>query len=68
MFADDVANCAETANKLQQQTNNVDPFCIDTGMVPSEDMKHGSSVYNNLFCIQVNGVIVDSKVKLELSP
>ena len=32
MFADDVANCAETAIKLQQQINIVDQFCTDTGM------------------------------------
>jgi hypothetical protein len=32
MFADDVASCAETAVKLQQQLNVVDEFCKNTGM------------------------------------
>jgi len=32
MFADDVASCAETVNRLQQQLNTVDQFCISTGM------------------------------------
>jgi len=32
MFADDVAVCAETAIKLQQQINIIDNFCLDTGM------------------------------------
>ena len=31
MFADDVANCAESAVKLQQQINIIDMFCISTG-------------------------------------
>ena len=63
MFADDVANCAETAIKLQQQINIVDQFCTDTGMEinldkteitvfrnggPSGDMNLGSSADNNL--------------------
>jgi hypothetical protein len=32
MFADDVANCAETVSKLQQQLNVIDTFCYNTGM------------------------------------
>jgi hypothetical protein len=32
MFADDVASCAETAVKLQQQLNVVGEFCKITGM------------------------------------
>ena len=32
MFADDIANCAETAARLQQQINVVDQFCSNTGM------------------------------------
>lgn len=32
MYADDVANCDETATKLQQQLNVVDQFCLNTGM------------------------------------
>ena len=32
IFADDVANCAETVNRLQQQINAVDQFCKDFGM------------------------------------
>ena len=32
MFADDVASCAETAIKLQQQLNVIDEFCALTGM------------------------------------
>jgi len=32
MFADDIANCAETVNKLQQQLNIIDLFCETTGM------------------------------------
>ena len=32
LFADDVANCAETASKLQQQINIVELFCNNTGM------------------------------------
>jgi len=32
MFADDVANCAETVNRLQPQLNIVGQFCISTGM------------------------------------
>jgi len=32
MFADDIASCAETAFKLQQQLNVADQFCINTGM------------------------------------
>ena len=30
MFADDVAGCAETAIKLQQQIHIIDSFCCDT--------------------------------------
>ena len=32
MYADDVANCADTANNLQLQLNAVSKFCQDTGM------------------------------------
>ena len=32
MFADDVASCAETAIKLQQQLNVIEQFCTNTGM------------------------------------
>ena len=32
MFADVIANCTETAHRLQQQLNIVDQFCISTGM------------------------------------
>ena len=32
MFADDVANCAETVAQLQQQLNVIDIFCKNTGM------------------------------------
>lgn len=32
LFADDVANCAETVVKLQQQLNVIDQFCNETGM------------------------------------
>ena len=32
MFADDVASCAETATKLQQQINIIQNFCSVTGM------------------------------------
>ena len=32
MFADDVATCAETAVKPQQQLNVIDQFCLSTGM------------------------------------
>ena len=32
MFADDVAGCAETAAKLQQQINIIDQFCYESGM------------------------------------
>ncbi len=32
MFADDIANCAETAIKLKQQIDTVDLFCQNTGM------------------------------------
>ena len=32
MFADDIANCAETAGNLQHQINIIDTFCPDTGM------------------------------------
>ena len=32
MFADNIASCAETAFKLQQQLNVVDRFCMNTGM------------------------------------
>ena len=32
MFADDIANCAETASRLQQQINTVEQFCTNTGM------------------------------------
>jgi hypothetical protein len=32
MFADDVASCAVTAVRLQQQLNVVDEFFINTGM------------------------------------
>ena len=32
MFADDVASCAETATKLQQQINVIQNFCSITGM------------------------------------
>ena len=32
MFADDIANCAETAAKLQQQILIIDAFCQNTGM------------------------------------
>lgn len=30
MFADDVANCAETVVNLQRQINTIDQFCIST--------------------------------------
>ena len=32
MYADDVANCAETIFKLQQQLNTIDKFCTNSGM------------------------------------
>ena len=32
IFADEVAGCAETAIKLQQQNHVTDSFCCDTGM------------------------------------
>ena len=32
MFADNIANCAETATRLQQQITVVDQFCSNTGM------------------------------------
>ena len=32
MFADDVATCAETAIKFQQQLNVIDEFCALTEM------------------------------------
>ena len=32
MFTDDIASCAETAFKLQQQLNVVYRFCMNTGM------------------------------------
>ena len=32
MYADDIANCAETTLKLQQQINVIDTFCENTGM------------------------------------
>ena len=32
LYADDIASCAETVNKLQQQINIVDNFCQKTGM------------------------------------
>jgi len=32
MFADDIANCAKTSTRLQQQINVVDQFCSNTGM------------------------------------
>ena len=32
MYADDVANCADTAIKLQNQINTVSEFCTNTGM------------------------------------
>ena len=32
MFADDIANCAETVIRLQQQLNIIDKFCLSTGM------------------------------------
>ena len=32
MFADDVANCTETAFKLKQQLNCMDNFCLNTGL------------------------------------
>ena len=32
MFADDIANCAETAIKLQNQLNFIDIYCQNTGM------------------------------------
>lgn len=32
MFADDVANCAETVINLQRQINVIDQFCVSTGM------------------------------------
>lgn len=32
LFADDIANCAETVIKLQQQLNTIDQFCLSTGM------------------------------------
>ena len=32
MYADDTANCADTANNLQLQRNAVSIYCQDTGM------------------------------------
>ena len=32
LFADDVANCAETVIKLQHQLHVIDQFCLQTGM------------------------------------
>jgi len=32
LFADDVANCAETVSKLQHQLNVINQFCLQTGM------------------------------------
>ena len=32
LFADDVANCAETAINLQQQLNSIHEYCSLTGM------------------------------------
>ena len=32
LFADDVANCAETAVELQMQLNSIAEFCDNTGM------------------------------------
>ena len=32
MFADDVACCADTANRLQKQINVIETFCSNTGM------------------------------------
>ena len=32
IFADDIANCAETVIRLQQQLNIIDKFCLSTGM------------------------------------
>ena len=32
MFTEDIANCAETVIKLQQQLNIIETFCNDTGM------------------------------------
>jgi len=32
LFADDVANCADTANNLQCQLNHISDFCHNTGM------------------------------------
>ena len=37
MFADDIANCAKTVQKLQQQLNVIDTYCESTGM---EDNLH----------------------------
>ena len=33
VFADNIANCAETANNLQLQLNSISDYCKNTGMI-----------------------------------
>ena len=33
LYADDIANCADTVRNLQIQLNIVELFCLNTGMV-----------------------------------
>jgi len=33
MLADNIVNCAETADRLQKQINGVDQVCSNTGML-----------------------------------
>ena len=47
MFADDVAECDETAIKLQQKTHIIDSFCCDTWMEINMDTT-ATTVFRNV--------------------
>ncbi len=68
MFADDIANCAETAVKLKQQINTVDLFCRNTGMqVNIEKTKILFSEMGDHYEITKNGPTAGHLLKWYLS-
>jgi len=67
MFADDVAGCAETAIKLQQQINTIDHFCLTWMEINMDKTEITGFSMVVLFVDMKIGLIVERKLISRLS-